>query len=211
MVNAIARTLYFHNSTHDYGSGIYTIARKLNYDVTNAKPSYSYMGLLSIAQHLIDNGFFTPPLSFGTKAIQQTIRLLAHNWASYWGVWKAYKRGTLSDRPSIPGYLRDYAPVIYNNQMISKKLLKQGIVGPMPTVVKQGLSSPTMSSQKTFFPHGLSPGLAVNTLSWRFSTKNTPHNKPLVVLRRVLILVLTIFTPSHSTTSPKASLLAVSR
>lgn len=142
MVNAIARTLYFHNSKHDYGSGIYTIAEQLNYDVTNAKPSYSYMGLLSIAQHLIDNGFFTPPLSFGTKAIQQTIRLLAHNWASYWGMWKAYKRGTLSDRPSIPGYLRDYAPVIYNNQMISKKLLKQGIVRPMPTVVKQGFELP---------------------------------------------------------------------
>ena len=44
MVNAIARTLYFHNSKHDYGSGIYTIAEQLNYDVTNAKPSYSYNG-----------------------------------------------------------------------------------------------------------------------------------------------------------------------
>lgn len=57
MVNAIARTLYFHNSKHDYGQGIYTIANKLNYDVANAKPSYSYMSLLAIAQHLIDEGF----------------------------------------------------------------------------------------------------------------------------------------------------------
>lgn len=58
MVNSIARTLYFHNSKHDYGQGIYAIAEQLNYDVKNVKPNYSYMGLLSIAQHLIDEGFF---------------------------------------------------------------------------------------------------------------------------------------------------------
>ena len=142
MVNSIARTLYFHNSKHDYGSGIYAIAEQLNYDVENAKPNYSYMGLLSIAQHLIDEGFFTPAKTFSKKAIQQTIRLLAQNWASYWGLCKAYKQGKLTARPSIPGYRKDYHTVVYNSQMLGKKWLKQGVIRPTPTAVNQGFKLP---------------------------------------------------------------------
>ena len=142
MVNSIARTLYFHNSKHEHGSGIYAIAEQFTYDVKNAKPGYSYMGLLSIAQHLIDEVFFTPSSSFGAKAIQQTIRLLAQNWTSYWGLWKAYKKGAISAKPSIPGYVRDYGTVVYNNQMLGKRWLKQGIIRPMPTVIKQGFKLP---------------------------------------------------------------------
>ena len=142
MVNSIARTLYFHNSKHDYGSGIYAIAEQFNYDVKNAKPNYSYMGLLSIAQHLIDEVFFTPSSSFGAKAIQQTIRLLAHSWTSYWGLWKSYKNGELTKRPSIPDYRRDYFTVVYNNQMMGKRWLKQGIIRPTPTAIKQGFELP---------------------------------------------------------------------
>ena len=142
MVNSIARTLYFHNSKHDYGSGIYAIAEQLNYDVENTKPNYSYMGLLSIAQHLIDEGFFTPAQTFSKKAIQQTIRLLAQNWASYWGLFKAYKKGKLTARPAIPGYRRDYFTVVYSSQMMGKRWLKQGVVRPAPTVVKQGFELP---------------------------------------------------------------------
>ena len=142
MVNSIARTLYFHNSKHDYGSEIYAIAEQLNYDVENAKPNYSYMGLLSIAQHLIDEGFFTPAQTFSKKAIQQTIRLLAQNWVSYWGLCKAYKQGKLTAQPSIPGYRRDYFTVVYSSQMLGKKWLKQGIVKPTPTVIEQGFTLP---------------------------------------------------------------------
>ena len=142
MVNSIARTLYFHNSKHDYGSGIYAIAEQFNYDVKNAKPGYSYMGLLSIAQHLIDNGFFTPTQTFSKKAIQQTIRLLAQNWTSYWGLWKAYKKGRLTKKPSIPDYRRDYFTVVYNNQMMGRRWLMQGIIRPTPTTVKQGFELP---------------------------------------------------------------------
>ena len=142
MVNSIARTLYFHNSKHDYGYGIYTIAEQLNYDVKNAKPGYSYMGLLSIAQHLIDEGFFTPAQIFSKKAIQQTIRLLAQNWASYWRLWKAYKERAISTKPSIPGYVRDYGVVVYSNQMMGKRWLKQGIIRPTPTAIKQGFELP---------------------------------------------------------------------
>ena len=142
MVNSVARTLYFHNSKHDYGSGIYAIAEQFNYDVKNAKPGYSYMGLLSIAQHLIDGGFFTPSSSFGVKAIQQTIRSLAQSWSSYWGLWKAYKKGKLAKRPSIPGYRRDYFTVVYNNQMMGKRWLKQGVIRPTPTAIKQGFELP---------------------------------------------------------------------
>ena len=142
MVNSIARTLYFHNSKRDYGSGIYAIAEQLNYDVKNLKPGYSYMGLLSIAQHLIDNGFFIPSSSFGTKAIQQTIRLLAQNWSSYWGLWKAYKNGAISAKPSIPDYRRDYFTVVYSSQMMGKRWLKQGAIRPTPTVIKQGFDLP---------------------------------------------------------------------
>lgn len=142
MVNSIARTLYFHNSKHDYGSGIYVIAEQLNYDVKNLKPGYSYMGLLSIAQHLIDEDFFTPAQTFSKKAIQQTIRLLAQNWASYWGLCKAYKKGKLTTRPSIPGYVRGYGAVVYNNQMLGSKWLKQETVRPTPTAIKQGFKLP---------------------------------------------------------------------
>ena len=142
MVNSIARTLYFHNSKHDYGSGIYVIAEQLNYDVENTKPNYSYMGLLSIAQHLIDEGFFTPAKTFSKKAIQQTIRLLAQNWASYWGLCKAYKQGKLTARPSIPGYRKDYHTVVYNSQMLGKKWLKQDVIRPTPTAVNQGFKLP---------------------------------------------------------------------
>ena len=142
MVNSIARTIYFHNSKRDYGSGIYAIAVQFNYDVKNTKPGYSYMGLLSIAQHLIDEGFFAPSSSFGAKSIQQTIRLLAQNWNSYWGLWKAYKKGAISAKPSIPGYVRDYGTVVYNNQMLGKRWLKQGIIRPTPTVIKQGFKLP---------------------------------------------------------------------
>ena len=142
MVNSIARTLYFHNSKHDYGSGIYTITEQLNYDVKNAKPSYSYMGLLVIAQHLIDNGFFVPSPAFSQKAIQQTIRLLAHNWSAYWTLWNAYKKGKLDAQPSIPGYRKDCHVVVYSSQMLGKKWLKQGIVKPTPTVIEQGFTLP---------------------------------------------------------------------
>ena len=142
MVNSIARTLYFHNSKHDYGSGIYAISERLNYDVKNAKPGYSYMGLLSIAQHLIDEGFFTPAQTFSRKAIQQTIRLLAQNWASYWKLWKAHKQGRLTAKPSIPSYRRDYFTVIYSSQMVGRRWLKQGVVHPTPTAVKQGFKLP---------------------------------------------------------------------
>ncbi len=142
MVNSIARALYFHNSKHDYGSEIYAIAEQLNYDVKNAKPNYSYMGLLSIAQHLIDEGFFTPAQTFSQKAIQQTIKLLAQNWVSYWGLYKAYKQGKLTAQPSIPGYRRDYFTVVYSSQMLGKKWLKQGLVRPTPTVIEQGFTLP---------------------------------------------------------------------
>lgn len=142
MVNSIARTLYFHNSKHDYGSGIYIIAEQLNYDVKNAKPSYSYMSLLAIAQHLIDNGFFVPSPAFSQKAAQQTIRLLAHNWASYWKLWNAYKKGKLDAQPSIPGYRKDCHIVVYNSQMLGRKWLKRGFVRPTPTVIEQGFTLP---------------------------------------------------------------------
>ena len=142
MVNSIARTLYFYNSKYDYGSGIYAIAEQFNYDVKNLKPGYSYMGLLSIAQHLIDEGFFAPVQTFSAKAIQQTIRSLAHSWTSYWGLWKAYKKGKLTKRPSIPGYVRDYGTVSYNSQMMGRRWLKQGIIRPTPTAIKQGFELP---------------------------------------------------------------------
>ena len=142
MVNSIARTLYFHNSKYDYGSGIYAIAEQFNYDVKNLKPGYSYMGLLSIAQHLIDEGFFAPVQTFSAKAIQQTIRSLAHSWTSYWGSWRAYKKGAISAKPSIPGYRRDYFTVVYNNQMMGKRWLKQGAIRPTPTAIKQGFKLP---------------------------------------------------------------------
>ena len=142
MVNAIARTLYFHNSKHDYGQEIYTIANKLDYDVRHVKASYSYMSLLSIAYHLIDNGFFTPAQTFSKKAIQQTIRLLAHNWASYWKLWNMHKKGKLDAQPSLPGYRKDCHIVVYNSQMLGRKWLKQGIVKPTPTVIEQGFTLP---------------------------------------------------------------------
>lgn len=142
MVNSIARTLYFHNSKHDYGSEIYAIAEQLNYDVKNVTPNYSYMGLLSIAQHLIDEGFFIPAQTFSKKAIQQTIRLLAHNWSAYWKLWNMHKKGKLDAQPSIPGYRKDCHIVVYNSQMLGRKWLKRGFVRPTPTVIEQGFKLP---------------------------------------------------------------------
>ena len=142
MVNAIARTLYFHNSNRDYGQEIYAIANKLDYDVRHVKASYSYMSLLSIAQHLIDKGFFAPSPAFSQKAGEQTIRLLAHNWASYWKLWNMHKKGKLDAKPSIPGYRKDCHVVVYSSQMLGRKWLKQGIVRPTPTVVEQGFKLP---------------------------------------------------------------------
>ena len=142
MVNSIARTIYFHNSKHDYGSGVYAIAEQFNYDVKNAKPGYSYMGLLSIAQHLIDNGFFAPTQTFSKKAIQQTVRSLAHSWSSYWKLWNAYREGRLTAKPSIPSYRRDYFTVVYSNQMMGRRWLKQNSIRPTPTVIKQGFELP---------------------------------------------------------------------
>jgi IS605 OrfB family transposase len=67
-----------------------------------------------------------------TKTAKQTIRRCLTDWSNYFKALKAYKKcpdGFLS-KPKIPYYKNKMAQVIFYNETIKKKPLKQGIISP---------------------------------------------------------------------------------
>ena len=128
-VNSCLRARYFHKSTKDYASHIYDIPKQFNIDVTNDGSWYSYNwvweNIAKTVRNYLKNKHKIKLLT--VKQQQQVIRKLCQNWSSYWELWKLYKKKELIHSPNIPKYKKNFNGIDFNNQMISKSLVKKGV------------------------------------------------------------------------------------
>lgn len=128
-VNSCLRARYFHKSTKDYASHIYDIPQQFNINVTNDGSWYSYNWVWEHVAKTIRNYLKNKNKIklLTVKQQQQVIRKLCQNWSSYWELWKLYKKKELTNNPNIPKYKKNFNGIDFNNQMISKSLVKKGV------------------------------------------------------------------------------------
>lgn len=128
-VNSCLRARYFHKSTKEYADHIYDIPQQFNIDVTINGSWYSYNwvweNVAKTVRKYLKNKNKVKLLT--VKQQQQVIRKLCNNWSSYWELWKLYKKKELTNNPNIPKYKKNFNGIDFNNQMISKSLVKKGV------------------------------------------------------------------------------------
>ena len=128
-VNSCLRARYFHKSTKEYADHIYDIPQQFNIDVTINGSWYSYNWVWENVAKTIRNYLKNKNKIklLTVKQQQQVIRKLCNNWSSYWELWKLYKKKELIHSPNIPKYKKNFNGIDFNNQMISKSLVKKGV------------------------------------------------------------------------------------
>ena len=134
--NYILRQLYFKNSNK----------HKYSLEFINEYPSLKDLFL----EYVEENKQFTSlfyriicefsklkQYSMNLKIVQNIVDKLKNDWTSYWKLLKMKKNKTYDKKINIPKYKKKYNLVEYNNQVISKKKLKQGYIGT--DKMKQGI------------------------------------------------------------------------
>ena len=126
--NYILRQLYFKNSNK----------HKYSLEFINEYPSLKDLFLKYIEENKQFSSLFYKIIcefsnlkqySINLKIVQNIVDKLKNDWTSYWKLLKMKKNKTYDEKINIPRYKKKYNLVEYNNQVISKKKLKQGYIG----------------------------------------------------------------------------------
>lgn len=134
--NYILRQLYFKNSNK----------HKYSLEFINEYPSLKDLFLKYIEENKQFSSLFYKIIcefsklkqySINLKIVQNIVDKLKNDWTSYWKLLKMKKNKTYDEKINIPRYKKKYNLVEYNNQVISKKKLKQGYIGT--DKMKQGI------------------------------------------------------------------------
>ena len=134
--NYILRQLYFKNSNK----------HKYSLEFINEYPSLKDLFLEYIDENKQFSTLFYKIIcefsklkqySINLKIVQNIVDKLKNDWTSYWKLLKMKKNKTYDEKINIPRYKKKYNLVEYNNQVISKKKLKQGYIGT--DKMKQGI------------------------------------------------------------------------
>ena len=134
--NYILRQLYFKNSNK----------HKYSLEFINEYPSLKDLFLKYIEENKQFSSLFYKIIcefsnlkqySINLKIVQNIVDKLKNDWTSYWKLLKMKKNKTYDEKINIPKYKKKYNLVEYNNQVISKKKLKQGYIGT--DKMKQGI------------------------------------------------------------------------
>ena len=134
--NYILRQLYFKNSNkHKYSLEFineYPSLKDLFLKYTEENKQFS-----SLFYKIICEFSKLKQYSINLKIVQNIVDKLKNDWTSYWKLLKMKKNKTYDEKINIPRYKKKYNLVEYNNQVISKKKLKQGYIGT--DKMKQGI------------------------------------------------------------------------
>ena len=134
--NYILRQLYFKNSNR----------HRYSLEFINEYPSLKDLFLKYIEENKQFSSLFYKIIcefsklkqySINLKIVQNIVDKLKNDWTSYWKLLKMKKNKTYDEKINIPRYKKKYNLVEYNNQVISKKKLKQGYIGT--DKMKQGI------------------------------------------------------------------------
>ena len=127
--NYIIRQLYFKNSNkHKYSLKFieeYPTLKELFLKYIEENKQFS-----SLFYKIICDFSKLKHYSVNLKIVQNIVDKLKNDWTSYWKLLKMKKNKTYDNKINIPAYKKKYNLVEYNNQVISKKKLKLGYIGP---------------------------------------------------------------------------------